>query len=101
MQIPGFCAEASVYVARSHYGSYSGGGRGAAAGGTVMLAADSCQCTSPNCSWSCPLPQPGPFCHRGRPNCYADCVARCNDPGGFCEDNCRCCCSGPVPRCYQ
>lgn len=104
MNMPGFAAEASLYITRTLYRGRAGGGQSGEISG-VMLAAESCQCTSPNCTWSCPQPVPQPpgrpFCHRGRTNCYVDCLARCNDPGGFCEDNCSCCCFGPVPRCYQ
>jgi hypothetical protein len=42
-----------------------------------------------------------PFCHRGWPNCMSDCLARCEDAGGYCEHNCGCCCSGHTAGCYM
>jgi hypothetical protein len=42
-----------------------------------------------------------PFCHRGRPNCMSDCLARCQDVGGYCDHNCQCCCTGHTSGCYM
>jgi hypothetical protein len=42
-----------------------------------------------------------PFCHRGLPNCMSDCLRRCVDPGGFCNHNCACCCTGHTAGCFM
>jgi hypothetical protein len=68
MALPGFSGETSLYASSL---AYFGGPAAQATGGpaaqathllsTIRLAADSCVCTSPNCTWSCPVPPP--------PNC--------------------------------
>jgi hypothetical protein len=83
MTLPGFRAETSIYGSSMTYV----GGPATQAGhveSLVMLAADSCVCTSPNCTWSCPLPPPPDCtttgCRRGQVCC--DCVdpPRCTSP---------------------
>jgi hypothetical protein len=83
MTLPGFNAEASFYGSSLQYFGL------AAAQATRIesflgLAADSCVCTSPNCTWSCPAPPPPDCtttgCRRGLVCC--DCVdpPRCTSP---------------------
>ena len=60
MMTPGFSAETSLY--RSSLTYYA---RGVFAGSehqSVRAAQDSCTCTSPNCTWSCPPPPPPDPC---------------------------------------
>jgi hypothetical protein len=72
MTLPGFNAETSLYSSSLAYFG------GAAAQAThiesfLRLAADSCVCTSPNCTWSCPpLDCTTTGCPPGRVCC--DCV---------------------------
>src|SRR5215813_8026859 len=107
MNLPQFTADASLYMAKASYRT-SGGALSIESG--VFAAAGTCTCTDPKCTWSCPTPPPPPFCYRGRPNCYGDCVTRCvedsgGDPFDACPHNCRCCCTGhpcgahPAPGC--
>jgi hypothetical protein len=51
---------------------------------TVSLAADSCQCTSPHCTWSCPTSDP--------------CLQLCGKLVNVCErKRCVCTCNGGIP----
>ena len=78
--IPGMSAEASLYRSKLIY-------RNAASGiaydsSNISLAADSCQCTSPNCTWHCPTPDP--------------CQARCQGLEGCAAFECSCVCNGGI-----
>jgi hypothetical protein len=44
-----------------------------------------------------------PFCYRGSEDCYGDCYDRCTDLPYYCDKNCECCCTGPLPPeiCYE
>lgn len=75
MNIPGFTAEASVYAPRNRY-RVARLGR-AASNGVALAAAR-------------------------RQNCYWDCLTSCDDQPYYCEQNCKCYCSGGPPGCqYQ
>jgi hypothetical protein len=55
-----------------------------APGHSVTLGVDSCHCTSPNCTWSCPTPDP--------------CVQLCGKIINVCErKKCVCECNGGIP----
>ena len=90
MKLPGFTAEAALSERNAHYASVTVSGAPASfevvpQGGGIWDGGES----------------NGPFCNRRKPNCYFDCLSRCEDPGGFCEHNCRCCCSGiPGQTCH-
>jgi hypothetical protein len=79
MSLPGFTAERALGRAAT----YVSEGLVALAGGAVAPAAIE------------------PFCHRGSLNCMSDCLRRCQDPGGFCEHNCHCCCTGHTVGCFM
>jgi hypothetical protein len=72
MALPGFSAEASFYSSGLQYLS-AAVAQGTYIESSLRLAADSCVCTSPNCTWSCPVPPP----HRG-------CTATSCGPGLVC-----------------
>jgi hypothetical protein len=56
MMMPGFSAETSLYRSSlAYYQLAIAAGSGHQA---VRPALDSCTCTSPNCTWSCPPPPP-------------------------------------------
>jgi hypothetical protein len=61
MSMPGMTAEASLYRSNVAYGAKPASGAGTGRY-PVRLAQDSCTCTSPNCTWSCPGPPPPPVC---------------------------------------
>jgi hypothetical protein len=60
MMTPGFSAETSLY--RSSLAYYQLAIAAGAGPHPVRLAQDSCTCTSPNCTWSCPPPPPPDPC---------------------------------------
>jgi len=56
MMMPGFSAETSLY--RSSLAYYQFAVTVDSGPQMVQPAQDSCTCTSPNCTWQCPLPDP-------------------------------------------
>jgi hypothetical protein len=76
--MPQFTAEASLGALRGHYRT-----TGVVSGeyGIVLAAAHA-------------------FCDRHNPRCFLDCMQKCDDLGFYCDNNCRCCCSGRPPHCY-
>jgi hypothetical protein len=56
MMTPGFSAETSLY--RSSLTYYALGVFAGSEPQSVRAAQDSCTCTSPDCTWSCPPPDP-------------------------------------------
>jgi hypothetical protein len=89
MKLPGFQASASLYGSTNNY-------RAAAfrqMGGAITLAQDSCTCTSPNCTWSCPTP---PTCQAGQTDCGGRCTNlnfdfhNCGACGHVCPENQTC-----------
>ena len=56
MMTPGFSAETSLY--RSSLAYYQLAIAAGSGPQPVRLAQDSCTCTSPDCTWSCPPPDP-------------------------------------------
>lgn len=93
VRMPGFNAEASLYISPETY--RSSGGRGAMIG-AVQLASPTCLCTDPNCTWTCPSPPPQNECNTrlGKGGCLRDCMSRCllGPAPQYCADNCLCCC---------
>jgi hypothetical protein len=96
MKLPGFRASASLYASTNDYRA----GAFQQAGGVITLAQDSCSCTSPQCTWSCPT---SIICPPGDTNCSGTCrnlnfdFYNCGSCGNRCEKNetcvngkCRC-----------
>jgi hypothetical protein len=81
---PGMSAETSLYRSNLVYRTEAATGP-AYQRNNVSLAADSCQCTSPNCTWQCPAtPAPDP-CH-----------SRCQELQGCPRIKCYCLCGGGI-----
>jgi hypothetical protein len=68
MNLPGFQASASLCASTNVYWA----GASQHAGGAITPAQNSCTCTSPQCTWSCPT---GPNCPPG----FTDCGGACKD----------------------
>jgi hypothetical protein len=79
MMLPGMSAEASLY--RSNLAYLHAATRAGDSQGNLSLAADSCQCTSPKCTWQCPTPTPPDPCH-----------SRCQGLQGCARFQCYCSC---------
>jgi len=83
MTLPGFNAEAGFYSSGLSYSSVAVA-QAIYTEAALRPAADSCICTSPNCTWSCPAPPPPDCtttgCRRGLVCC--DCIdpPRCTNP---------------------
>ena len=73
MTLPGFNAEASFYSSGLSYSSVAVA-QAIYTEAALRPAADSCICTSPNCTWSCPAPPP------------PDCTTTGCPPGQICCD---------------
>jgi hypothetical protein len=82
MTLPGFTADASLYQGQGHYRTVSISGRASGIGEGVGLARIEA------------------FCNPRQPDCYGDCMDRCDDISYYCDVNCSCCCKGGPPRCY-
>jgi hypothetical protein len=82
MALPGFSAEASFYSSGLQYLS-AAVAQGIYIESSLRLAANSCVCTSPNCTWSCPVTPPTLCCPPNRPHCCGICL-----PGRPCEGQC-------------
>jgi len=83
MMVPGMSAEASLYRSNLVYRNETvGTGYNP---GTVSLAADTCQCTSPKCTWQCPIPAPPDPCQ-----------GRCQGLEGCAAFECSCVCHGGI-----
>jgi hypothetical protein len=80
MNIPGFTADSSLDPSHVHFYTVGAGPIEYQATG-VMLAADSCSCTSPTCTWSCPTTTD-------------PCVVECAPLRGCAKYRCLCTCSG-------
>jgi hypothetical protein len=92
MMTPGFSAETSLYQSGLTY--YGLGIAAGSAHQSVRPAQDSCTCTSPDCTWSCPPPDP--------------CDTKCGGISDRCKRNdCYCACLGGKiqrdqrPPCYR
>ena len=87
MNLPRLAASASIYnpMTRLHSLYHAiATGRPVPGRNAVALAADSCQCTSPNCTWSCPPSDP--------------CLQQCGKILNACaRKRCVCKCEGGVP----
>src|SRR5262249_13014725 len=90
MITPGMTAEASLYRSNLAYSTRTTCGP-AYWRNAVMVAADSCQCTSPSCTWSCPPPTTDPCAHCGPQTCNP------KVPGCCATILCRCVCEGGIP----
>jgi hypothetical protein len=119
MAFPGFTGEASVYRSSEWYRQ---GALTAGITGNVAIpqqhyycypctAAGSQTCCTPtefgSFCWTqyCPPPPPPPMltCNPKLPYniCVDHCASQCDDPYGFCEWNCGCCCRHAPPTCYM
>ena len=108
-RFPGMTAEASLYRSKLVYRAQAGSGP-AFQPNNVNLASESCQCTSPNCTWQCPPPPPpppDPCAHLGGVmKCRCQCLhgtgmfaedgnlGCATDP--YCYESCRCICEGKL-----
>ena len=78
MNIPGFTASASAYKTSGRYFMTS---MTSQIGGVTL--AGTCTCTDPNCTWTCPIPDP---------------CARCGSlPTPCARARCFCLCEGGIP----
>ena len=81
MNMPGFTAEASIYVTQSWYRVSM---QGSGSNDSVALAG-ACTCTDSNCTWSCPVTPPPP---PPPDECaHLKGAARCNCEGGLWRGN--------------
>jgi len=78
--VPAMTAEASLYPSQLVYRARAATGL-ANQSSYVNLAADSCQCTSPTCTWQCPTPPAPDPCH-----------SRCQGLQGCARFKCDCLC---------
>jgi hypothetical protein len=86
MTLPLFSAAASIYnrIAPIHVLYQAKATSGLSNRRGVGLATDTCQCTSPNCTWTCPAPDP--------------CLQLCGKIANPCaRKRCVCTCNGGVP----
>jgi hypothetical protein len=84
MRMPGFTAEASTYKSNIQYHVTHMTNQVMDIGGRVTLAAGTCSCTDPGCTWSCPAPPIDPCgCDRLHGCARIRCDCECN--GGSTE----------------
>jgi hypothetical protein len=88
---PGFSAETSLY--RSSLAYYQLAFAPGSGHQLVSPAQDSCTCTSPNCTWSCPPPPPPDPCAGLRGCALSRCL--CQN-----EDGCRVVSDPHRPPCF-
>jgi hypothetical protein len=79
MNTPGFTAEASLNATSGQYHATSSMNRISGTGGGITLAG-TCTCTDPQCTWTCPSPDPCAHCRSLPTACArARCFCICND----------------------
>src|SRR6266550_5943844 len=78
MNIPRFAAEASLYRTSRHY-AMTGTIDQAGGIGNALTLAGTCTCTDPNCSWTCPSPDPCTHCGIFKGCARQRCLCECAD----------------------